>query len=259
MKKIMLISLVIACLWLVSCGEVHTGSTETTEATATTEATTTDSVTTVETTITTSLTAETAETTLSETVTTEPIAEPTEAFIEFDLNGRPIPSPDDKSCFELVTKKIKVADIKALIEQEVPLNQFCRLLSLQCLRIYYTDVGYDGLRDEYYVLPVKTDDGWKIIAFYCWDGDTIFNSGYLFPFEVEKEGSSSTELIESLKKDVSYEEIRKLGFEGTILHYPTTNLRYLQVLYVFTDGTAIEAKFESFSSNTEVEYNIFKL
>ena len=141
MKKIMLISLVIACLWLVSCGEVHTGSTETTEATATTEATTTDSVTTVETTITTSLTAETAETTLSETVTTEPIAEPTEAFIEFDLNGRPIPSPDDKSCFELVTKKIKVADIKALIEQEVPLNQFCSLLSLQCLRIYYTDVG----------------------------------------------------------------------------------------------------------------------
>lgn len=255
MKKIMLISLVIACLWLVSCGEVHTGSTATTEATATTQATTTDSVTTVETTITTS----TSETTISETVTTEPIAEPTEAFIEFDLNGRPIPSPDDKSCFELVTKKIKVADIKALIEQEVPLNQFCSLLSLQCLRIYYTDVGYDGLRDEYYVLPVKTDDGWKIIAFYCWDGDTIFNSGYLFPFEVEKEGSSSTELIESLKKDVSYEEIRKLGFEGTILHYSTTNLRYLQVLYVFTDGTAIEAKFESFSSNTEVEYNIFKL
>lgn len=255
MKKIMLIFLVIACLWLVSCGEVHTGSTATTEATATTQVTTTDSAATIETTI----TASTSETTISETVTTEPIAEPTEAFIEFDLNGRPIPSPDDKSCFELVTKKIKVADIKALIEQEVPLNQFCSLLSLQCLRIYYTDVGYDGLRDEYYVLPVKTDDGWKIIAFYCWDGDTIFNSGYLFPFEVEKEGSSSTELIESLKKDVSYEEIRKLGFEGTILHYPTTNLRYLQVLYVFTDGTAIEAKFESFSSDTEVEYNIFKL
>lgn len=253
MKKIMLIFLVIACLIVTSCGEVHTGST------ATTEATTTDSVTTVETTITTSLTAETAETTLSETVTTEPIAEPAEAFIEFDLNGRPIPSPDDKSCFELVTREIKVADIKALTKQEVPLNQFCSLLSLQCLRIYYTDVGYDGLRDEYYVLPVKTDDGWKIIAFYCWDGDTIFNSGYLFPFEVEKEGSSSTELIESLKKDVSYEEIRKLGFEGTILHYPTTNLRYLQVLYVFTDGTAIEAKFESFSSNAEGEYNIFKL
>lgn len=253
MKKIMLIFFVIACLIVTSCGEVHTGST------ATTEATTTDSVTTVETTITTSLTAETAETTLSETVTTEPIAEPAEAFIEFDLNGRPIPSPDDKSCFELVTREIKVADIKALTKQEVPLNQFCSLLSLQCLRIYYTDVGYDGLRDEYYVLPVKTDDGWKIIAFYCWDGDTIFNSGYLFPFEVEKEGSSSTELIESLKKDVSYEEIRKLGFEGTILHYPTTNLRYLQVLYVFTDGTAIEAKFESFSSDTEVEYNIFKL
>ena len=253
MKKIMLIFFVIACLIVTSCGEVHTGST------ATTEATTADSVTTVETTITTSLTAETAETTLSETVTTEPIAEPAEAFIEFDLNGRPIPSPDDKSCFELVTREIKVADIKALTKQEVPLNQFCSLLSLQCLRIYYTDVGYDGLRDEYYVLPVKTDDGWKIIAFYCWDGDTIFNSGYLFPFEVEKEGSSSTELIESLKKDVSYEEIRKLGFEGTILHYPTTNLRYLQVLYVFDDGMAIEAKFESFSSDTEVEYNIFKL
>ncbi len=254
MKKIMLIFFVIACLIVTSCGEVHTGSTATTEATATT-----DSATTVETTITTSLTAETAETTLSETVTTEPITEPTEAFIEFDLNGRPIPSPDDKSCFELVTREIKVADIKALTKQEALLNQFCSLLSLQCLRIYYTDVGYDGLRDEYYVLPVKTDDGWKIIAFYCWDGDTIFNSGYLFPFEVEKEGSNSTELIESLKKDVSYEEIRKLGFEGTILHYPTTNLRYLQVLYVFTDGTAIEAKFESFSSNAEVEYNIFKL
>ena len=254
MKKIMLIFFVIACLILTSCGEVHTGSNATTEATATT-----DYATTVETTITTSLTAETAETTLSETVTTEPITEPTEAFIEFDLNGRPIPSPDDKSCFELVTREIKVADIKALTKQEALLNQFCSLLSLQCLRIYYTDVGYDGLRDEYYVLPVKTDDGWKIIAFYCWDGDTIFNSGYLFPFEVEKEGSNSTELIESLKKDVSYEEIRKLGFEGTILHYPTTNLRYLQVLYVFTDGTAIEAKFESFSSNAEVEYNIFKL
>ena len=254
MKKIMLIFFVIACLIVTSCGEVHTGSTATTEATATT-----DSATTVETTITTSLTAETAETTLSETVTTEPITEPTEAFIEFDLNGRPIPSPNDKSCFELVTREIKVADIKALTKQEALLNQFCSLLSLQCLRIYYTDVGYDGLRDEYYVLPVKTDDGWKIIAFYCWDGDTIFNSGYLFPFEVEKEGSNSTELIESLKKDVSYEEIRKLGFEGTILHYPTTNLRYLQVLYVFTDGTAIEAKFESFSSNAEVEYNIFKL
>lgn len=252
MKKIMLIFFVIACLWLISCGEVHTGST------ATTEATTTDSVTTVETTITTSLTAETAETTLSETVTTEPIAEPTEAFIEFDLNGRPIPSPDDKSCFELVTREIKVADIKTLTKQEVPLNQFCSLLSLQCLRIYYTDFGSDGLRDEYYVLPIKTDEGWKIIAFYCWDGDTIFNSGYLFPFEVEKEGGS-TELIENLKKDVSYEEICKLGFDGTILHYPTTNLRYLQVLYVFDDGTAIEAKFESFSSNTEVEYNIFKL
>ncbi len=254
MKKIMLIFFVIACLIVTSCGEVHTGSTATTEATATT-----DSATTVETTITTSLTAETAETTLSETVTTEPITEPTEAFIEFDLNGRPIPSPNDKSCFELVTREIKVVDIKALTKQEALLNQFCSLLSLQCLRIYYTDVGYDGLRDEYYVLPVKTDDGWKIIAFYCWDGDTIFNSGYLFPFEVEKEGSNSTELIESLKKDVSYEEIRKLGFEGTILHYPTTNLRYLQVLYVFTDGTAIEAKFESFSSNAEVEYNIFKL
>lgn len=254
MKKIMLIFFVIACLIVTSCGEVHTGSTATTEATATT-----DSATTVETTITTSLTAETAETTLSETVTTEPITEPTEAFIEFDLNGRPIPSPNDKSCFELVTREIKVADIKALTKQEALLNQFCSLLSLQCLRIYYTDVGYDGLRDEYYVLPVKTDDGWKIIAFYCWDGDTIFNSGYLFPFEVEKEGSNSTELIESLKKDVSYEEIRKLGFEGTILHYPTTNLRYLQVLYVFDDGTAIEAKFESFSSDTEVEYNIFKL
>ena len=254
MKKIMLIFFVIACLIVTSCGEVHTGSTATTEATATT-----DSATTVETTITTSLTAETAETTLSETVTTEPITEPTEAFIEFDLNGRPIPSPNDKSCFELVTREIKVADIKALTKQEALLNQFCSLLSLQCLRIYYTEVGYDGLRDEYYVLPVKTDDGWKIIAFYCWDGDTIFNSGYLFPFEVEKEGSNSTELIESLKKDVSYEEIRKLGFEGTILHYPTTNLRYLQVLYVFTDGTAIEAKFESFSSNAEVEYNIFKL
>ncbi len=253
MKKIMLIFFVIACLIVTSCGEVHTGST------ATTEAATTDSVTTVETTITTSLTAETAETTISETVTTEPITEPTEAFIEFDLNGRPIPSPDDKSCFELVTREIKVADIKTLTKQEVPLNQFCSLLSLQCLRIYYTDFGSDGLRDEYYVLPIKTDEGWKIIAFYCWDGDTIFNSGYLFPFEVEKEGGSSTELIESLKKDVSYEEIRKLGFEGTILHYPTTNLRYLQVLYVFTDGTAIEAKFESFSSNTEVEYNIFKL
>ena len=254
MKKIMLIFFVIACLIVTSCGEVHTGSTATTEATATT-----DSATTVETTITTSLTAETAETTLSETVTTEPITEPTEAFIEFDLNGRPIPSPNDKSCFELVTREIKVVDIKALTKQEALLNQFCSLLSLQCLRIYYTDVGYDGLRDEYYVLPVKTDDGWKIIAFYCWDGDTIFNSGYLFPFEVEKEGSNSTELIESLKKDVSYEEIRKLGFEGTILHYPTTNLRYLQGLYVFTDGTAIEAKFESFSSNAEVEYNIFKL
>ncbi len=149
----------IACLWLISCGEVHTGST------ATTEATTTDSVTTVETTITTSLTAETAETTLSETVTTEPIAEPTEAFIEFDLNGRPIPSPDDKSCFELVTREIKVADIKTLTKQEVPLNQFCSLLSLQCLRIYYTDFGSDGLRDEYYVLPIKTDEGWKNYCF----------------------------------------------------------------------------------------------
>ena len=255
MKKIMLIFFVIACLIVTSCGEVHTGSTATTEVTATTEATvTTDSATTVETTITTS----TSETTMSETVTTEPIAEPTEAFIEFDLNGRPIPSPDDKSCFELVTREIKVADIKTLTKQEVPLNQFCSLLSLQCLRIYYTDFGSDGLRDEYYVLPIKTDEGWKIIAFYCWDGDTIFNSGYLFPFEVEKEGGS-TELIENLKKDVSYEEICKLGFDGTILHYPTTNLRYLQVLYVFDDGTAIEAKFESFSSDTEVEYNIFKL
>ena len=146
MKKIMLIFFVIACLIVTSCGEVHTGSTATTEATATT-----DSATTVETTITTSLTAETAETTLSETVTTEPITEPTEAFIEFDLNGRPIPSPDDKSCFELVTREIKVADIKALTKQEALLNQFCSLLSLQCLRIYYTDVGYDGLRDEYYV------------------------------------------------------------------------------------------------------------
>ena len=125
MKKIMLIFFVIACLIMTSCGEVHTGSI------ATTEATTTDSVTTAETTITTS----TSETTMSETVTTEPIAEPTEAFIEFDLNGRPIPSPDDKSCFELVTREIKVADIKALTKQEVPLNQFCSLLSLQCLRI----------------------------------------------------------------------------------------------------------------------------
>lgn len=250
MKKIMLIFLAIACLIVTSCGEVHTGSTATTEATATTT-----SATTIETTITTL----TSETTISETVTTEPIAEHTEAFIEFDLNGRPIPSPDDKSCFELVTREIKVADIKALTKQEVPLNQFCSLLSLQCLRIYYTDFGSDGLRDEYYVLPIKTDEGWKIVAFYCWDGDTIFNSGYLFPFEVEKNGSSSTELIENLKKGVSYEEISKLGFEGTILHYPTTNLRYLQVLYVFDDGTAIEAKFETFSSNTEVEYNIFKL
>ena len=168
MKKIMLIFIVIACLWLISCGEVHTGSTATTEATATTEVTvTTNSATTVETTTTTS----TSETTISETVTTDPIAEPAEVFIEFDLNGRPVLSSDDKSCFELVTKKIKMTDVNALVTKKASLQTFCEELPLQCIRRHFI---YDDEPDaeEIFCVPINTDEGWFIISFICYPRDT---------------------------------------------------------------------------------------
>lgn len=252
MKKIMLISFVIACLIMTSCGEVHTGST------ATTEATTTDSVTTVETTITTSLTAETAETTLSETVTTEPIAEPTEAFIEFDLNGRPIPSPDDKSCFELVTKKIKMTDVNALVKKKASLQTFCEELPLQCIRRYFI---YDDEPDaeEMFYVPINTDEGWFIISFICYPRDTAkIEFSHTQDFIIESDEKSSAEFIETLSNDIKYDDLCELGYNGTVI-FDSSKGQYsgrvgLEVLYVFKDGMAIYISF-----NTSVIYNIFKL
>ena len=255
MKKIMLISLVIACLWLVSCGGVHTGSTATTEATATTQVTTTDSVTTVETTITTSLT---AETTISETVTTEPIAEPTEAFIEFDLNGRPILSPDDKSCFELVTKKIKMTDANALVKKKASLQTFCEELPLQCIRRYFI---YDDEPDaeEMFYVPINTDEGWFIISFICYPRDTAkIEFSHTQDFIIESDEKSSTEFIETLSNDIKYDDLCELGYNGAVI-FDSSKGQYsgrvgLEVLYVFKDGMAIYISF-----NTSVIYNIFKL
>ncbi len=248
MKKIMLIFLVIACLWLISCGEVHTGST------ATTEATTTDSVTTVETTITTS----TSETTMSETVTTEPIAEPAEAFIEFDLNGRPIPSPDDKSCFELVTKKIKMTDVNALVKKKASLQTFCEELPLQCIRRYFI---YDDEPDaeEMFYVPINTDEGWFIISFICYPRDTAkIEFSHTQDFIIESDEKSSTEFIETLSNDIKYDDLHELGYNGTVI-FDSSKGQYsgrvgLEVLYVFKDGMAIYISF-----NTSVIYNIFKL
>ena len=253
MKKIMLIFLVIACLWLVSCGEVHTGSTATTEATVTT-----DSATTVETTITTSLTAETAETPLSETVTTEPIAEPAEAFIEFDLNGRPIPSPDDKSCFELVTREIKMTDVNALVKKKASLQTFCEELPLQCIRRYFI---YDDEPDaeEMFYVPINTDEGWFIISFICYPRDTAkIEFSHTQDFIIESDEKSSTEFIETLSNDIKYDDLHELGYNGTVI-FDSSKGQYsgrvgLEVLYVFKDGMAIYISF-----NTSVIYNIFKL
>ena len=256
MKKLLLILFIVLCFGLVACADAQT--TESTTTTESTSAVATTVSTTETTTATTETTTATTETT-TETTTTETTVVPIpESFVEFDSNGSPIPSPDDKSCFDLVTREIKVEDIKALIKQDVSLKYFCDSLSLQCLRIYYSAMGYDGLRDVFYIFPMKTDDGWKIAAYYCWDGHTIFNCGFLFPFKVEsKDSSSCAELIENLKEDASYEDICELGFEGTILHYPSQNLRYFQVLYVFDDGTAVEARFGEFESDSE--YHVFKL
>lgn len=248
MKKIMLIFLVIACLIMTSCGEVHTGST------ATTEATTTDSVTTVETTITTS----TSETTMSETVTTEPIAEPTEAFIEFDLNGRPIPSPDDKSCFELVTKKIKMTDVNALVKKKASLQTFCEELPLQCIRRYFI---YDDEPDaeEMFYVPINTDEGWFIISFICYPRDTAkIEFSHTQDFIIESDEKSITEFIETLSNDIKYDDLCELGYNGTVI-FDSSKGQYsgrvgLEVLYVFKDGMAIYISF-----NTSVIYNIFKL
>lgn len=248
MKKIMLIFFVIACLIMTSCGEVHTGST------ATTEATTTDSVTTVETTITTS----TSETTMSETVTTEPIAEPTEAFIEFDLNGRPIPSPDDKSCFELVTKKIKMTDVNALVKKKASLQTFCEELPLQCIRRYFI---YDDEPDaeEMFYVPINTDEGWFIISFICYPRDTAkIEFSHTQDFIIESDEKSSTEFIETLSNDIKYDDLCELGYNGTVI-FDSSKGQYsgrvgLEVLYVFKDGMAIYISF-----NTSVIYNIFKL
>lgn len=248
MKKIMLIFFVIACLIVTSCGEVHTGST------ATTEATTTDSVTTVETTITTS----TSETTMSETVTTEPIAEPTEAFIEFDLNGRPIPSPDDKSCFELVTKKIKMTDVNALVKKKASLQTFCEEIPLQCIRRYFI---YDDEPDaeEMFYVPINTDEGWFIISFICYPRDTAkIEFSHTQDFIIESDEKSSTEFIETLSNDIKYDDLHELGYNGTVI-FDSSKGQYsgrvgLEVLYVFKDGMAIYISF-----NTSVIYNIFKL
>ena len=245
MKKIMLIFFVIACLIMTSCGEVHTGST------ATTEATTTDSVTTVETTITTS----TSETTLSETVTTEPIAEPTEAFIEFDLNGRPIPSPDDKSCFELVTKKIKMTDVNALVKKKASLQTFCEELPLQCIRRYFI---YDDEPDaeEMFYVPINTDEGWFIISFICYPRDTAkIEFSHTQDFIIESDEKSSTEFIETLSNDIKYDDLCELGYNGTVI-FDSSKGQYsgrvgLEVLYVFKDGMAIYISF-----NTSVIYDI---
>ena len=248
MKKIMLIFFVIACLIVTSCGEVHTGST------ATTEATTTDSVTTVETTITTS----TSETTISETVTTEPITEPTEAFIEFDLNGRPIPSPDDKSCFELVTKKIKMTDVNALVKKKASLQTFCEELPLQCIRRYFI---YDDEPDaeEMFYVPINTDEGWFIISFICYPRDTAkIEFSHTQDFIIESDEKSSTEFIETLSNDIKYDDLCELGYNGTVI-FDSSKGQYsgrvgLEVLYVFKDWMAIYISF-----NTSVIYNIFKL
>ena len=199
MKKLLLILFIVLCFGLVACADAQT--TESTTTTESTSAVATTVSTTETTTATTETTTATTETT-TETTTTETTVVPIpESFVEFDSNGSPIPSPDDKSCFDLVTREIKVEDIKALIKQDVSLKYFCDSLSLQCLRIYYSAMGYDGLRDVFYIFPMKTDDGWKIAAYYCWDGHTIFNCGFLFPFKVEsKDSSSCAEMIENLKE-----------------------------------------------------------
>ena len=237
MKKLLLILFIVLCFCLAACAEAQTA-----ESTTTTESTTV--ATTVTTTKTTTATTETT----TETTTTEPKVDPIpESFIEFDANGRPILSPEDKSCFDLVTREIKAEDIKALIEEKASLQTFCEKLPLQCIReykfLYHDSCGY--------LVPVNTDKGWGIIQF----ADEFDDSGDFRTFVVEDKDKSSADFIKILNEKISYDDICKLGYKGTILS-SSIGWYALRVRYVFDDGTMVDVDWP-YASPTQ--YSINKL
>lgn len=239
MKKLLLILFIVLCFCLVACADAQTAESTTT---------TTESTSAVATTVTTTeTTTETTETT-TETTTTETKVDPIpESFIEFDSNGRPILSPEDKSCFDLVTREIKAEDIKALIEEKASLQTFCAKLPLQCIReykfLYHDSCGY--------LVPVNTDKGWGIIQF----ADEFDARGDFRTFVVEDKDKSSADFIKILNEEISYDDICKLGYKGTILS-SSIGWYALRVRYVFDDGTMVDVDWP-YASPTQ--YSINKL
>ena len=239
MKKLLLILFIVLCFCLVACADAQTPestttTTESTSAVATTTVTTTETTTatTETTTATTETTTATTETTTETTTAEPPVGPPIpESFIEFDANGRPILSPEDKSCFQLVTREIKAEDIKALIEEKASLQTFCEKLPLQCIReykfLYHDSCGY--------LVPVNTDQGWGIIQF----ADELDDSGYFHTFVVEDKDKSSADFIKILNEEISYDDLCKLGYKGTIL-FSSIGWYALRVRYVFDDGTMVD-------------------
>ena len=249
MKKLLLILFIVLCFGLVACADAQT-----TESTTTT----TESMTVATTVSTTETTTETTETTI-ETTTTEPKVDPIpESFIEFDANGRPILSPDDKSCFDLVTRTVKIDDVQALIEEKASLQTFCAKLPLQCIRRYFVYEDEPDAEEMFYV-TVKTDEGWRIIAFICYPRDTNkIEFSHTQDFVVESKEKNSAEFIELLSKETKYTDLCALGYEGTVT-FDGSKGQYsgrggLVVLYVFNDGTAIEIGF-----GESARYSIFIL
>ena len=256
MKKLLLILFIVLCFGLVACADAQT--TESTTTTESTSAVATTVSTTETTTATTETTTATTETT-TETTTTEPKVDPIpESFIEFDSNGRPILSPEDKSCFDLVTRTVKIDDVQALIEEKASLQRFCAKLPLQCIRRYFVYEDEPDAEEMFYV-TVKTDEGWRIIAFICYPRDTNkIEFSHTQDFVVESKEKNSAECIELLSKETKYTDLCALGYEGTVT-FDGSKGQYsgrggLVVLYVFNDGTAIEIGF-----GESARYSIFIL
>ena len=244
MKKLLLIIFIVLCFGLVACAdapmtESTTTTTESTSAVATTTVTTTET-----TTATTETTTATTETT-TETTTAEPTVDPPipEYFIEFSPEGELIPSPDDKTCFELVTREIKMADLSAILgDPSSTLRDLCEKLPIQCVRKYpLGDV-------DRYLITVKTDEGWKLLVIWSY----MYNNTkeYLLRANVpliilDKDKDI---LIEKLKNNASYndiEDIYDLGYIGTnmsILNWGN-GTNHLIVVFAFEDGTVIYAEF----------------
>lgn len=241
MKKLLLILFIVLCFCLVACADAQTVESTTTTTESTTVATTV--ITTETTTATTETTTATTETT-TETTTTETTVVPIpESFVEFSPEGELIPSPDDKTCFELVTREIKMADLLAILgDPSSTLRDLCEKLPIQCVRKYpLGDV-------DRYLITVKTDEGWKLLVIWSY----MYNNTkeYLLRANVpliilDKDKDI---LIEKLKNNASYndiEDIYDLGYIGTnmsILNWGN-GTNHLIVVFAFEDGTVIYAEF----------------